>query len=66
MRNFTATVKEREEGAPCFVVIESDGEASGRHPVLEFPAGTGIRDAQEIARLLNSAVSEIRIGLLPQ
>ena len=63
MRNFTATVKEREAGRPCFVVIEADGEPSTRHVVLDFPEGTGIDDAQAVARLLNRTVARVRIGL---
>lgn len=50
MRNFTATVKERDVGQPCFVVLETDNEPGARHVVLDFPEGTGIDDAQEVAR----------------
>ena len=65
MRNFTATVKERDAGRPCFVVLELNAEPSNRHVVLELPDGTEFEDAQEVARLLNRKVQKARIGLLP-
>ncbi len=64
MRNFTATVKERDIDQPCFVVIELIAEPSERHIVLDLPAGTTIEDAQEIAQILNRKVARARIGLL--
>lgn len=63
MRNFTATVKERDVGEPCFVVLEVDGEPSARHVVLDLPEGSGFKDAQEVAQLLNRAVVKVGIGL---
>lgn len=65
MRNFTATVKERDVGQPCFVVLELDAEPNSRHVVLDLPKGTAIEDAEEVARLLNRKVEKARIGLLP-
>ncbi|MDJ0275987.1 hypothetical protein QLH51_04105 [Sphingomonas sp. 2R-10] len=64
MRNFTATVKERDVDQPCFVVIELDAEPSERHIVLDLPAGTTIEDAQDVARMLNRRIERARIGLL--
>jgi hypothetical protein len=64
MRNFTATVKERDVGQPCFVVLELDAEPHSRHVVLDFPDGTTIEDAKEVARILNRKVAKARIGLL--
>lgn len=64
MRNFTATVKERQAGQPCFVVLELQAEPSSRHVVLHLREGTGIEDAEEIARLLNRNVERTAVGLL--
>lgn len=64
MRNFTATVKERDVDQPCFVVIELDAEPSERHIVPDLPAGTTIEDAQEVTRILDHKVERARIGLL--
>jgi len=65
MRNFTATVKERDVGQPCFVVLELKAEPNSRHVVLNLPQGTTIEDAEEVARLLTRKVESARIGLLP-
>lgn len=63
MRNFVATVKERNPGEPCFVVIELEAEPASRHPVLNLADGTDYEDARAIANLLNSTVANARIGL---
>lgn len=63
MRNFTATVKEREEGQPCFVVIEMTAEHGDAYPVLYLRDGTNFADAQTLARLLNGSVERVGRGL---
>lgn len=63
MRNFTATVKERNAGEPCFVVIELGAEPASRHVVLNLEEGTDYEDARAIANLLNASVTTARIGL---
>lgn len=63
MRNFTATVKERSVGEPCFVVIELSAEPASRHVVLDLAEGTDYEDARAIANLLNASVTTARIGL---
>jgi hypothetical protein len=45
MRNFTATVKEREVGQPCYVALElkSDiGLPANKWVTLNLPEGTGL------------------------
>lgn len=43
MRNFTATVKEREVGQPCYVALELKGDIglpADRWVTLNLPEGT--------------------------
>ena len=63
MRNFTATVKERNAGEPCFVVIELGREPASRHVVLNLAEGSDYEDARAIANLFNETVATARIGL---
>lgn len=63
MRNFVATVKERDVGQPCFVVLELTTEPQSRHIVLNFPEGTTIEDAEEVAKLLTHKIKKVSIGL---
>lgn len=65
MRNFTATVKEREVGQPCYVALElhSDvGLPREKWITLNLPEGTGLEDAKAVARLLNDAVETVRLA----
>jgi hypothetical protein len=64
MRNFTATVKERDVGQPCFVVFEpaeAIGLPADRQVVLDMPEGSGLEEARAVARLLNDQVAAIRL-----
>lgn len=63
MRNFTATVKERNPGEPCFVVIELAAEPASRHIVLNLAEGTDYEDARAIANQLNAIVRDAGIGI---
>ncbi len=65
MRNFTATVKEREVGQPCFVVLELKdriGLPEGRDVTLNLPEGTGLDEARAVARMLNETVETVRLA----
>lgn len=55
MRNFTATVKEREVGQPCFVVLELKDR-------IGLPEGTGLDEARAMARMLNDTVETVRLA----
>lgn len=57
-RKFTATVKEREAGQPCFVMIEGL-KFGGAELVLDLREGTGLREAQAIAARLNEHVIDV-------
>ena len=64
MRNFTATVKEREAGQPCFVVLEPKdaiGLPADRQVALDMPEGTDLEAARAVARMLNDQVATIRL-----
>ena len=62
-RNFTVTVKERNPGEPCFLVFESDDNVGvGTKAVrLDLRRGTGLAEAQELARKLNANVIRLSI-----
>ena len=65
MRNFTATVKEREVGQPCYVALElhSDvGLPRDKWITLNLPEGTGLEEAKAVARMLNDAVETVRLA----
>lgn len=64
MRNFTATVKEREVGQPCYVALElkSDiGLPANKWLTLNLPEGTGLEEAKAVARMLNESVEAVRL-----
>ena len=62
-RNFVVTVKERGPNEPCFVVFENyDDIGLGRKQVrLTLPEGTGIAEAQALAKSLNETVAKILV-----
>lgn len=62
-RNFAVTVKEREAGEPCFLVFETyDDIGIGKKQVtLYLPNGTGIKEAEVLAKSLNAAVAKIAV-----
>lgn len=65
MRNFTATAKERQAGMPCFVMIEphtSIGLESGKEIVFDMPGGTNLKDAEQVAAILNYL--DVEIGVI--
>ena len=65
MRNFTATVKERDVGQPCFIVLEPGaaiGLPADRQVVLDMPEGSGLEEARAVARMLNDKVKTIRLA----
>ena len=68
-RNYVATVKEREEGQPCFVQFElyKDIDFGGKLDnvviSLNLPDGTGIREAKKLADALND--SDAKLKLMP-
>lgn len=65
MRNFTATVKEREVGQPCYVALELKGGIglpADRCLTFDMPEGTGIEEAQAVARMLNDKVAAVRLA----
>lgn len=65
MRNFTATVKEREEGQPCYVALELDSDIGlprDRWITLNLRDGTGVDEANAVASMLNGAVSSVRLA----
>lgn len=65
MRNFTATVKEREAGQPCFVVLEPNDQTAlpvGRTIALELREGTGASEALAVAKTLNEAVAAVSLS----
>ena len=65
MRNFTATVKEREAGQPCFVMLEpkdSTGLPDGRTITLDLREGTGLGEALAVAKTLNEAVATVSLS----
>ena len=65
MRNFRATVKERDAGQPCFVAVElSDdiGLPKDRWITLNLPEGTGFEEARAVAKMLNETVEAIRLS----
>lgn len=64
MRNFTATVKEREVGQPCYVALELKGDIglpADRWVTLNLPEGTGLEEAKALARMLNDTVETVRL-----
>ena len=64
MRNFAATVKERQVGEPCRIVFELDsdiGLADDRWITLNMPEGTGLAEAKEVAQMLNAKVARISL-----
>ena len=62
-RNFVVTVKERGPNEPCFVVFENyDDIGLGKKQVrLTLPDGTGIAEAEALAKTLNDTVGNIRV-----
>lgn len=65
MRNFTATVKEREVGQPCYVALELKddiGLPKDRWITLNLPEGTGLDEARAVARMLNETVEAVRLA----
>lgn len=58
MKDCTITVKEYEEGDPCFLVAEPKrpipGMPEGMNLVFSMADGTDIKDAQAIAHQLNA------------
>lgn len=65
MRNFTATVKEREVRQPCYVVLELEGDIGlpqDRCITLNLPDGTGLDEARTVARILNETVATVRLA----
>lgn len=65
MRNFTASVKERDVEQPCFVVLELKdriGLPEGRDVTLNLPEGTGLDEARTVARILNDIVEAVRLA----
>lgn len=64
MRNFTATVKEREAGQPCFIVLEPNeaiGLPTDMQVALDMPEGSDLEAARAVARMLNDQVATIRL-----
>lgn len=63
VKNFTVTVKERQEGQPCFLVIEEHRDVGLRERTLAFnmPFGSDFRDARNVARELNNLNVELRL-----
>lgn len=60
-RNFTAEVKERQRGEPCFVMISlhNDIGLGSKALMFDFPKGTDIYAAQRLASSLNESGCKI-------
>lgn len=64
-RNFTATVKEREVGQPCYVALELKddiGLPTDRWITLNLPEGTGLDEARALANMLNDTGATVRLA----
>lgn len=57
MKGCVVTVKEREVGEPCFLVVELHEAVSGlpsdKNIIFDMPVGTDIEQARQVARQLN-------------
>lgn len=62
-RNFVATVKERDVGEPCFVVLELNDDIGLPNDLaitLNLPDGTGFDEARAVASMLNETIESVR------
>lgn len=61
--SFVPEVKERESGQPCFIMLNTAEDIGlGQKQILfDMPEGTGIEQAQELARALRS--SRVRVSI---
>lgn len=62
-RNFVALVKEFENGQPSIVLEphEEVGLSDNKRIKIEFPEGTTIETAQDVARILNKTAFKIEV-----
>jgi hypothetical protein len=62
--SFVPEVKERESGQPCFIMLNpaEDIGLGQKQIVFDMPEGTGIEQAQELARALRSFRVRVRIA----
>ena len=64
-RNFRATLKERQEGQPCFIEIEPRGYIGmelGEFITLDMELGTTFEEAKDLASRLNDQCRSVRIS----
>ncbi|WNV10723.1 hypothetical protein [Tardiphaga sp. 709] len=61
---FVPEVKERQADQPCFVMLNTDKDIGlgGKQIIFDLPDGTGIEQAQELARLLRGSRATVRVG----
>ena len=60
--SFTAEVKEREAGEPCFVVINTHQRIGleRKQIMFDLPVGTGIDEARNLAEALRGLTVSVR------
>ena len=64
MRNYVVTVKERQAGEPCFLLVELHediGLAHDQHIIFEMPEGTDYDYARECAKKLNNVGAKLTV-----
>jgi len=61
---FVPEVKERQSGQPCFIMLNPDQDIGlgSKQIIFDLPDGTGVEQAQELARLLRGSKATVRIG----
>jgi hypothetical protein len=62
--SFKPEVKEREHGQPCFIMLNADRDIGlgNKQIIFDLPEGTGIEQAQQLARVLSDFRIRVRVA----